>query len=119
MSSPEQPKRPKRLTAAELRKVVMEALEKGWPTGWHESSHARFDYLGERDIDVNDVLHGLEHPSWTKVRCKDPDDFNEQEWQWNYEIDTQDVEQRGLTIRIAVDPRNKSFEIVSRWHIKD
>lgn len=113
MSSPPKPKRPKRLSDAELRKVVIEALRKDWPLGWHESRHATFDHP-ERHIDINDVLYGLEQ-KWDAVRCNDPDDFNEDHWQWSYEIDTRNIEQKPITVRIAVDPQNRSFEIVSRW----
>ena len=94
-----------------------EALEKGWPLGWYESLHARFDHL-ERHIDINDVLYGLEQ-IWEKVRCNEQDDFNEDTWQWNYEIDTKDIDQWSLTVRIAVDAQNRSFEIVSRWRPDD
>lgn len=104
------PKRPSPLDAKALRKLVDKALEKGPWVGYSETAHATFDHP-ERHIDINDVLHGLEQP-WTKVR---PDEFNEGEFQWKYEIVTTDIEGDELTIIIAVDTRNESFEVVTRW----
>lgn len=102
-------KRPDPLTAAELRKIVLEAIEKGHYVGYSESGHARFDNV-ERIIDINDVLHGLQK-QWKLKRTE----FNPKEWQWKYTIQTVDVEGEVIGLAIAVDPRNVSFEVLSRW----
>ena len=105
--------RPKPLTTDELRKLVDDALALGAYTYREpmiESLHARFDHP-ERDLDVNDVLHGLK-TGWKSSR---PDEFHNFHWQWTYAIKTEDIESEPLTIIIAVDSRNRSFEVVTRW----
>jgi len=72
--------------------------------------HSNFDHL-DRKIDFNDVVHGLSR-EWRS--CK-PDEFNADEWQWKYEIATQDVEGRDFTIIVALDPKNLRVTIVTRW----
>jgi hypothetical protein len=103
-------KRPEKLNDKDLRKLILEAIQKGPWIGYSESIHARFDHP-ERHIDINDVLYGLER-EWSGVKVVE---FNADEWQWKYEIATEDIEGEPLTILIAVDPRNRSFEVVTRW----
>jgi hypothetical protein len=106
MTSCEQ--RPNPLAAAEVRIIVLSALVNG---SYLERFHERFDHA-ERKISIQDVIFGLEQP-WK--RCS-VDRFSEEHWQWKYKIRTVDIEGEPLNIIIALDPRNKWFEIVTRFH---
>lgn len=102
--------RPKALKTDDLRKLLSEIIKSGtYEFQEPESLHARFDHL-ERKIDTNDVLFGLQQEF--KIRNTE---FNEDEWQWKYEIATKDVEGDPITAIVAVDTRNKLFEVVTRW----
>ncbi|HWR16978.1 MAG TPA: hypothetical protein VN577_19270 [Terriglobales bacterium] len=100
--------RPKPLSAKEVREIVRDALEKGV---YRETSHAKFDHA-ERMIGIQDVLYGLE----TDWRSCTPDEFNPVEWQWKYRIRTRDIDGENLTIIVAVDPRSRRFEVITRFH---
>jgi len=102
--------RPSCLSESELRALVQDALARAPGPNNLETFHARFDHL-ERGISVDDVLHGLER-NWTFKR---PPEFNAEEWQWKYRIATETVDGDPLTIIIAVDTANRSFEVVTRW----
>lgn len=102
-----QGKRPKPLKEKELRKLLHEAIGAG---SYNETFHARFDHA-ERKIDLNDVLYGLDR-QWTLKGAAFDDGF----WQWRYEIATEDIEGNPLTVIVAVDPRNRSFEVITRWN---
>ena len=110
-------KRPKPLSRRELKKLVDEALAKGAYVGYEECQietiHARFDH-SERELDVNDVLHGLKR-NWESSK---PDHFEEFFWQWHYIIETEDIEGEPLAVVVAVDSLNRSFEVVTRWSIE-
>lgn len=109
-------KRPKPLGTNDLYKLVTESLARrayvGYEEGQIETLHAKFDHP-ERRIDINDVLHGLSRP-WEGSA---PDEFDEENWQWKYEVHTQDVDGGPLTIVIAVDTSNRSFEVITRWSV--
>ncbi len=90
-----------------MRKVVLAALTEG---SYKESLHARFEHL-ERKISFDDVIFGLKQ-EWISCRV---DEFNESEWQWKYEIRTVDIEGDSLTVILALDPKNKRFEVVTRY----
>jgi hypothetical protein len=77
---------------------------------YRESLHAAFDHL-ERKISFDDVIFGLKQP-W--ISCK-PAGFNEEKWQWKYEIKTIDVEGESLTVILALDPKHNRFEVVTRY----
>lgn len=102
--------RPKPLPQGELRKLVEDALAADTYVGCFETIHARFDHP-EREIDINDVLHGLES-RWHGVGNPK---FDTDYWQFKYPIQTYDVEQEPITVLIAVDALNRSFEVVTRW----
>ena len=106
-----QGKRPKPLTPAEVREVILEAL--GSEGSYSESPlslHARFDHL-ERRIDFNDVLFGLKR----KWRFCKTDGFDDNNWQWKYRIGTHDIEEREFTIVLRLDPKNRKFTVITRW----
>ena len=101
---------PPHLSESELRKLLLEALE-GTPE-WRtpETFHARFDHL-ERGLSIDDVIHGLER-EWSFERSPE---FNPKQWQWKYRIATESIEGDPLTIIIAVDTVNRTFEVITRW----
>lgn len=101
---------PEGLNEAGLRALVLEALSSAPAPGNLETYHARFGHL-ERGISIDDVIYGLERP-WTFER---PPEFNESEWQWKYRIATESIDGDKLTIVIAVDTANRSFEVITRW----
>ena len=74
------------------------------------SLHSLFDHH-ERKIDFNDLLFGLKR-QWEACKV---DGFNEKEWQWKYEIQTEDIEGRPFFIVIGVDPKNKKFNVITRY----
>jgi hypothetical protein len=104
--------RPKPLRTEEVQKVVIEAISHESFCESHVASwHTRFDHP-ERMISIQDVLYGLEH----KWRSCGPEEFNESEWQWKYRIKTTDLDDQRLTIIVALDPKNKRFVVVTRFH---
>jgi hypothetical protein len=100
---------PPYLTEAQLKALVKQALE-DTPGQANETYHARYDHL-ERGLTADDVIYGLEQ-NWHYER---PPEFNEDQWQWKYRIATESVDGDELTIIIAVDAANRTFEVVTRW----
>jgi hypothetical protein len=94
---------------------LLDAIKAGLYCGYEETIHARFDHA-ERKIDLNDILFGLKRSDW---RLKHPPEFSNEFWQWKYTIKTQDVEGDPIVVVIAVDTRGKSFEVITRWRIKN
>jgi hypothetical protein len=105
--------RPPYLTEAQPKALVKEAFEEA-PGQANETYHARFDHL-ERGLSLEDVIHGLEQ-DWHYERKPE---FNEAQWQWKYRIATETVDGDQLTIIIAVDSANRTFEVVTRWKRQD
>jgi len=66
-------------------------------------------------LSLDEVVHGLER-DWHYERTPE---FNEAEWQWKYRIASETVDGDLLTIIIAVDSVNRSFEVVTRWKRQD
>jgi len=102
--------RPHYLSEAELRALLVEALENGNGPDNPETFHARYDHV-DRGLTLDDVIHGIEH-NWTYER---PPEFNDNEWQWKYRLATETIEGEPLTIIVAVDTRCKTFEVITRW----
>ena len=102
--------RPGPLKQDDLRVLVEGALAADLYVGCVETIHARFDHQ-EREIDINDVLHGLEE-RWHGVGNPE---FEKDHWQWKYPVQTFDVEGDPITVLVAVDTLNRSFEVVTRW----
>jgi hypothetical protein len=101
---------PTSLTEEELRKLILEATADEADYGNPETYHARYDHL-ERGLQFDDVLHGLDH-QW---RFERPPKFNKKFWQWKYYLDTESVDGKRITIVVAVDTLDKSFEVITRW----
>jgi Domain of unknown function (DUF4258) len=102
---------PPSLSESELKSLLMEALEDapGWKS--QETFHARFHHL-ERGISVDDVIHAIQG-DWVFER---PPEFNASQWQWKYRIATRTIDEDPLTIIVAVDTANRTFEVVTRWN---
>ena len=96
-------------TAAELRKLVLEAIQKAPDYEGLESYHALYEHL-ERGLSTDDVIHALES-DWHLKRSY----FNEKFWQWKYEIDSESIDEEPITIIIAVDSWRREFTVVTRW----
>src|SRR5271168_2591579 len=96
------------LSEGPLRTLVLDAI--GDATDNLESFHARFGHL-DRGLQYDDVIHGLEQ-EWQFDR---PPVFNKRHWQWNYYIDTENVDGGRILIIIAVDIPARTFEVVTRW----
>ncbi|HKW16458.1 MAG TPA: hypothetical protein VJO35_03015 [Terriglobales bacterium] len=101
---------PPPLSAAELRKLILEAIDETADIGNPETFHARFGHL-ERDLQIDDVIHGLEQ-LWSFDR---PPVFNNFHWQWKYYVATENIDGDPILIVIAVDTLDRSFEVITRW----
>jgi hypothetical protein len=97
----------------ELRKLVMDAIQRAPDYANPETFHALFDHL-ERGLSTDDVIHGLES-QWDLKGCK----FNSDEWQWKYEIHAESVDGDPITIIIAVDSLRREFTVLTRWRNSD
>jgi hypothetical protein len=101
--------RPNPLNDASLPKLVTEALTKLPDEKNPESYHALFGHV-ERGLSTDDVIHGIQG-EWTIARKT----FNEDEWQWKYEMDCESIDGEPLTIIVAVDTKNREFRVITRW----
>jgi hypothetical protein len=104
-------KKPDPLKPEQVREVVLAALsDEGSYTEQPLSLHARFDHL-DRKIDLNDVIFGLK-AKWSACKVER---FDEENWQWVYEIKTEDIEGREFFIVLRLDSRNKRFHVITRY----
>src|ERR1700722_8256137 len=96
-------KRLQALTEDALRQLIRVALDKGYYT----------EYLHhpERNISVDDVIHGLERNDWTLARIE----WNEAHQRYSYRVSTVDIEGDGLIVLVAAHPQQKRIEILSAW----
>lgn len=101
--------KPAPLTPDKVREVILEAL--GDEGSYREMFSLHLLDYPQRKLDFNDVLFGLKR-EWEACRI---DGFNEREWQWKYEIKTQDIDGRSFFIVLALDPINKKFRIITRY----
>ena len=101
---------PSHLSEADLRKLLLEALNDAPDWKSPETFHARFDHL-ERGISIDDVIFGIER-AWTFERAPE---FSQEAWQWKYYLATETIEGDTLTILVAVDTGNRTFDVVTRW----
>src|SRR5258708_1653353 len=102
MSTGSRDKRPSPLSENALRQFIRVAFEKGYYT---ESLHHP-----ERNISVDDVLHGVERSDWTIAGS--PEWF-ESSRNYHYKILTVDIEGDELTIIIGAFPEEKRIEFVT------
>lgn len=102
--------KPEHLSEADLKKLLLEALEDVPDWNSPETFHARFDHP-ERGLTTDDVIHGIEG-DWTFERSPK---FDEDNWQWRYFLAAESVDGDPITIIVAVDTSNRSFLVVTRW----
>jgi hypothetical protein len=95
----------KSLTAEALRSVIEEAIVNGHV---RESWHARQDHP-ERNISLDDVLHGLKATDWTML----PEHDNVRN-SWKYKISTEDIEGVELTLVIVPLDAN-TIRVITKW----
>jgi hypothetical protein len=100
--------RPLPLNQNALRQHVRVAIERGY---YAESFPAESE-RPERNLSIDDVIHGLERRDWTLEGQPNYDEGHEA---WEYLIRTVDVEGTELHIKIAATPSNKRIEIITRW----
>jgi hypothetical protein len=107
MSSSEAP-RPPHMGEQQLREFVRVARRKGY---YGETFHSEVE-RAHRDISPDDIAYGLDREDW--YQCRQPD-FDEEHNNWEYLIHTVDIEGDELHLKIAVDEKNKRFEVISKW----
>ena len=96
-------------SADELRKLILDAIQKTPDYNNLETYHALYEHP-ERGITSDDVIHALEGP-WVLKRTV----CNRDEWQWKYKIDSESIDGEPITIIIAVDSERKEFTVITRW----
>lgn len=96
-------------TASELRALVLNAIQNHPNPNSPETFHALYDHP-EREISSDDVIHALEG-AWDIKRTE----FNRDEWQWKYRIDADSIDDKPMTIIIAVDSARREFTVITRW----
>lgn len=101
---------PNSLTKEELKKLVLDAINATTYKDTLETYHALYGHM-ERGINTDDVIQGLES-EWEFER---PPQFNQDAWQWKYYIACETIDEKPMTIIIAVDSWRREFRTVTRW----
>jgi hypothetical protein len=104
MSTGGRDKRPLPLSENALRQLIRVAIEKGYYT---ESLHHP-----ERNISVDDVLHGVERSDWTLVGIPE---WVEGSSCYRYRISTVDIEGEELTLILSAYPAEKRIGFITAW----
>lgn len=102
--------KPPSLSESELRKLLLEAINKAYDPQDLETYHALYDHP-ERGLTTDDTIHCIEG-TWTYGR---PPEWNPDEWQWKYQLHGKSVDGDEITVLVAVDTANRLFDIVTRW----
>ena len=97
-------KRPNPLSEHTLRQLIHYALDKGY---YREYLH----HL-ERNISVDDVIHGLERSDW---KLGGNPEWNDGNRTHRYKVCTVDIEGEALTVIVAAYPHEKRIEIITAW----
>jgi hypothetical protein len=84
--------RPPYLSEADLKALVLEGIAGG---------------VSGRGLPGLETFHARFHER--------APEFNDDEWQWKYRIQTETVDGDELTIIIAVDTAARTFEVLTRW----
>jgi hypothetical protein len=108
MSTPREKRPTSPLTETALRNLIQTATAKGYV---RETIHAE-DHHPERNLSIDDVLHGLERKDWVLAG---PPNYDAEHESWEYLIRTVDVEGDELHIKLAAYPADKRIEIITRW----
>ena len=108
MSTGSREHRPSPLREGSLRQLIRAALKRGY---YRESLHAESGHA-DRNISIDDVIHGLERTDWTLAKTPD---YDEEHRNWEYLIRTVDIEGEELHVKIAAFPDDKRIEVITRW----
>lgn len=108
MSSSGAKAKPAPLSEKGLRQLIGIALARGYI---RETPHAEHEHP-ERNLSIDDVIHGLERKDWTLSASPNWDDEHQS---WEYLIGTTDIEGEELHIKVAAFPQDKRIAIVTRW----
>jgi hypothetical protein len=100
---------PQSLSKERLKKAINDALLKGY---FSQSHHAVHDHP-ERNISVDDVLHGLKLDNWTL----ETSEFDEKHGRWKYKIKTEDIEGDELCIVFScwMHRGRSCIRVITRW----
>lgn len=104
MSISSQDERPSPLNDNALRQLIRVAIDKGYYT---ESLHHP-----ERNISVDDVLHGVDRDDWSLVGNPE---WHENSRSYRYRILTVDVEGDELTVIVEAHPEETRIAIITAW----
>ena len=102
--------KPAPLKPDKVREVVLEAIGEGGAYREQFSDHSLYDHQ-DRNIDFNDMLFGLKR-KWNGCKV---DGFDADEWQWKYEVSTEDIEGRPFYVLLRLDPENRKFHVITRY----
>jgi len=100
--------RPPCLNQQQLRDFVRRACDRGF---YKEEFHSEYE-RAYRNISPDDIEYGLEREDW--VLCADPD-WDEDFENWEYLIQTWDMEGEELHLKIAVNSEYQRFEVITKW----
>ena len=95
---------PNPLNEHALRQLIRVALDKSY---YREHLHHP-----ERNISVDDVIHGLDRSDWTLAANPQWDEWYRS---YKYQICTVDIEGDELTVVIAAYPEEKRIAIITAW----
>ena len=73
--------------------------------------YREFLHHPERNISVDDVLHGVERSDWALAGAE----WHERSRNYRYKIRTCDVEGDELTLIVEVFPADKRVEFITAW----
>ena len=90
-----------------LRAFLKEAIEDG---DYTESFHSEHEHP-ERNISIDDLLHGLLQ-NWEHFQKACYDDRRDE---WKYYLKTRDIEGDVLHVVIAVSLRKRRFKVITKW----
>src|SRR5208282_4908290 len=96
MSSAGRRPKPPCLNQQQLREFVRRACER---TYFKEAFHSEYE-RAYRNISPDDIVYGLEREDWKL--CKEPD-YDEEFENWEYLIQTWDIEGEEIHLKIAVN----------------
>ncbi len=97
-------RRPNPLNEHALRQLIRVALYKGY--------YREYLHHPDRDISVDDVIHGLERSDWT---LEENPEWNDGNRTHRYKVCTVDIEGNELTLIVAAYPEEKRIEIITAW----
>jgi hypothetical protein len=106
--SSQQEERPASLNPQQLREFVRRACDRGY---YKEGFHSEYE-RAYRNISPDDIVYGLEREDW--VLCETPN-YDKEFKNWEYLIQTWDIEGEELHLKIAVDTEYQRVEVITKW----